>query len=279
MVQCIRAIECVSDCDGPVLSSGCCPCPAGTFDKIECMTGAGGTSGSAGANAGGSSNTGGSAPSGDAGAGGDSGSGGAVDLGDAIADPDTTGTGACAQSTLAEVIERVHESNPNLANIDYVYDPQNPSIGLSNYLFAFATAEGFRLIFHRGAGDCPAGCINHELWYFETDASCEPVQVGRLAYGSSRGCVEVIGAPLWNFPTAVPNRTCADVNVDDLNDVCENDECPNGFDPVFFYGIAGTAGPRFCWCGIHCNPDVDLCPTGTSCQSLADGPQDICYAP
>jgi hypothetical protein len=35
-VQCFRAIECVETCGGKVIQSGCCPCPRGTFDSIEC---------------------------------------------------------------------------------------------------------------------------------------------------------------------------------------------------------------------------------------------------
>lgn len=36
-IQCIRAVECVTSCGGEVISSGCCPCPPGSFDSIECQ--------------------------------------------------------------------------------------------------------------------------------------------------------------------------------------------------------------------------------------------------
>lgn len=36
-VMCIRAIRCVQVCGGPVLSSGCGPCGAGTFDDFRCL--------------------------------------------------------------------------------------------------------------------------------------------------------------------------------------------------------------------------------------------------
>ena len=36
IVQCIRPIDCVEVCGGPVLKSSCCPCDEGTFDNIEC---------------------------------------------------------------------------------------------------------------------------------------------------------------------------------------------------------------------------------------------------
>jgi hypothetical protein len=45
-VQCLRAIECVESCAGPVLNRGCCACKAGTFDRVlECVAGTGGVAG------------------------------------------------------------------------------------------------------------------------------------------------------------------------------------------------------------------------------------------
>lgn len=44
-VECFRAIRCVESCGGPVLQSGCSPCPAGTFDDLVCRGDAGPDSG------------------------------------------------------------------------------------------------------------------------------------------------------------------------------------------------------------------------------------------
>lgn len=38
-VQCFRAINCVTRCGGPILSSGCCPCAAPAFDSVQCRDG------------------------------------------------------------------------------------------------------------------------------------------------------------------------------------------------------------------------------------------------
>jgi hypothetical protein len=43
IVQCIRPIDCVEECGGPVLKSSCCPCDEGTFDNFECDGGSGGS--------------------------------------------------------------------------------------------------------------------------------------------------------------------------------------------------------------------------------------------
>jgi hypothetical protein len=40
--ECYRAVRCVEECGGPVVQSGCCPCPEGSFDDLECQPGSGG---------------------------------------------------------------------------------------------------------------------------------------------------------------------------------------------------------------------------------------------
>jgi hypothetical protein len=34
--ECFRAIQCVAECDGRVVQTGCCSCPDGTVDKLQC---------------------------------------------------------------------------------------------------------------------------------------------------------------------------------------------------------------------------------------------------
>lgn len=41
--ECYRLVSCVEECGGPVIQSGCCPCPKGSFDDIECPSAAGGS--------------------------------------------------------------------------------------------------------------------------------------------------------------------------------------------------------------------------------------------
>jgi hypothetical protein len=35
-IFCFRPVDCVATCGGEVLQTGCCPCPEGSFDSIEC---------------------------------------------------------------------------------------------------------------------------------------------------------------------------------------------------------------------------------------------------
>jgi len=138
--ECLRAIECVAACGGPIVKSGCCPCDAGTYDRlVQCGSGGGGT----------------------------------------------------------------------------------------------------------GNGDSGTG----------TDANA-----GGASEASAQGGAKTSGP------------------VTGLNTACVSDACPSGLTPVRFYGVAGKAGPEFCWCTIPCADDAEKCPAGTSCTTLSDGPGTVCVA-
>ncbi|MGE5788198.1 MAG: hypothetical protein ACM3ZE_26620 [Myxococcales bacterium] len=61
-ITCARAVNCVETCGGPVLQSGCCECPTGTFDSINCQ-GAGGAGGQSQVSTGGANSVGGQSSS------------------------------------------------------------------------------------------------------------------------------------------------------------------------------------------------------------------------
>jgi len=129
--------------------------------------------------------------------------GGETAAGTPIGDPAARGTGACAARTLAEVIAAVHRQRPDLADIK-VLQASNPDPSLSDgsLIRAFAHQGGFRLVFKRGDGDCPSGCIDNWYWYFQTDAACEPALAGQYSrvYRSPGNCFEVAGTILWGIP-------------------------------------------------------------------------------
>lgn len=39
--ECVVAVDCVKKCGGPVVQTGCCPCPAGTLNALDCPKDAG----------------------------------------------------------------------------------------------------------------------------------------------------------------------------------------------------------------------------------------------
>ena len=96
-------------------------------------------------------------------------------------------------------------------------------------------------------------------------------------------CVESCGGPVLSSgccpcgPGTFDSIEC-DAAPPELNSECVDDTCPEGLTPVHFYGIAGPSGPQFCWCTIPCEEDPSVCPSGTSCVSIADGPGTVCYA-
>jgi hypothetical protein len=66
------------------------------------------------------------------------------------------------------------------------------------------------------------------------------------------------------------------IDLTELHTACVNDACPPPLTPVKYYGVAGSAGPLFCSCEIPCVDDPNVCPPGTSCGYIADGPGDVC---
>lgn len=58
----------------------------------------------------------------------------------------------------------------------------------------------------------------------------------------------------------------------------ENDACAKGFECVSYYGIAGPRGPQFKTCEIRCEMQSkeSVCPQGTKCVTVADGPGQVC---
>jgi hypothetical protein len=58
----------------------------------------------------------------------------------------------------------------------------------------------------------------------------------------------------------------------------ENDACAPGYECIKYYGIAGARGPQFKTCEIRCekNSEEAVCPKGTHCATVADGPGQVC---
>lgn len=54
-----------------------------------------------------------------------------------------------------------------------------------------------------------------------------------------------------------------------------NDSCAAGLECVSYYGIAGARGPQFKTCERRCS-DKKPCPTGQQCNTIADGPGQVC---
>lgn len=118
-------------------------------------------------------------------------------------------SGSCGGKTLQQVIDAVHATHPELADIVRIFSADTFPDG--SFIYAFAASMGFKLVFVRGSGDCPSGCIEREYWYFQTDASCTPVLVGSYhpRRGEGDGGCPNYGTPMWALPPpADPISVC-----------------------------------------------------------------------
>jgi hypothetical protein len=137
-----------------------------------------------------------------------------------LTDRAAKGSGSCAGISLDAVIDAVREGQPEFADIEDLYVPDPNRGGDRSYIYAFATKDGgFALVFRRGAGDCLAGCIDNEYWYFRTDSACRPQALGHfLPRFAPSGCLNTEGFPLWDHPPPPdPTGECGNVVVSALS--------------------------------------------------------------
>lgn len=126
-----------------------------------------------------------------------------MDWTQAITDPDASGIGACASTTVGQLITQVPAAF--LPDAGYQLGGCYPRACLvDKAIKVLRHGDGFRLVFvftNGGPGmHNPVTCD-----YFETDADCRPVQVGHFF---DRDTVfDCVGLPLWGFPV---ERYCAD---------------------------------------------------------------------
>ena len=129
------------------------------------------------------------------------------------------GSVECKDESLADVIAKVHRNIPDLADIDALYRPEPNRGGDGNLIYAFQHPQGgFALVFVRGSGDCPSGCISHEYWYFDT-VVCIPLLLGRYVRDGSQQCIPADQRPQWGIPPAPPpGQVCdADMSARDVS--------------------------------------------------------------
>jgi len=126
-----------------------------------------------------------------------------------VSDPDATGDGPCASKTARDVLDAIHAAYPDFADVTDFPDPRY--FGVPNLVYPYTSDAGFSMVLARGTGDCPGGCMSWRYWYFQTDASCEPHEVGSYSdlYGPGN-CFTVAGEPMWGMPdhTPTPDTLC-----------------------------------------------------------------------
>jgi hypothetical protein len=151
-----------------------------------------------------------------------------------------SGAGECADTTLAEVISRIQQLRPDLADVTTLSRPDPEQGGDGSFIYAFQRADGgFAVVLQRGSGDCPSGCPVKDYWYFETGAACEVAEVGE-AHRQAGQCMQADQLPRWGIPAvALPSEICgADLSPQNLTGVyalttCgQLDSCSTGKTPA-----------------------------------------------
>jgi hypothetical protein len=151
-----------------------------------------------------------------------------------VTDGQVAGTGACAGTTLATLLDEIRVANPALAAVTTLYDPTQQGVGDGSFIYAYQRSDGgFAIVFKVGSGDCPSGCTDNDYSYFSTDAACVPVAVGHFhaAWGTGT-CLETDGTPMWNHPPAPDPLT-----------VCGADNAPQDLRGSYMVHATGQRQP------------------------------------
>jgi len=76
------------------------------------------------------------------------------------------------------------------------------SIGASTNIWVIDQPDGWNLVFWKGDGDCPAGCINNHYWYVSVSRSGEATLAGEYVREFNRGAnaMQTRGQPMWGIP-------------------------------------------------------------------------------
>ena len=101
--------------------------------------------------------------------------------------------------TADDAIRAVQSHSPAVADIS---DMPDTTIGKSEDIHVQPQENGWRLVFWRGWGDCPAGCINSHYWYFSasTDGAVELVGEYERIYEPRLSTYRETGEPMWGIP-------------------------------------------------------------------------------
>ena len=72
------------------------------------------------------------------------------------------------------------------------------------------------------------------------------------------------------------STTDAGVPIDELGTPCADGGCPSGLQPITYCGIAGCTNGQLCSCEISCAQTASVCPPGSTCATVSDGPGTVC---
>lgn len=116
-----------------------------------------------------------------------------MDWSQSISDRDAGGTGACAHTTLGQLIDQVRPP----ADAGDRFEGVSWGWYMSEDIQALRHGDGFRLVLVHTNG-MPGMHNAIECYYFETNADCVPVRVGHFA--DRDVAFDCVGTPHWGYP-------------------------------------------------------------------------------
>ncbi len=114
--------------------------------------------------------------------------------------PTAAPTPASGNVTRADdAIALAQQKFPELRSIKQ--SPPN-SIGASTNIWVIDQPDGWNLVFWKGEGDCPAGCINNHYWYVGVSKSGDAALAGEYVreFNSGANALQTRGQPMWGIP-------------------------------------------------------------------------------
>ena len=115
------------------------------------------------------------------------------------ATPTPTPTPPPVFTSAEQAVATAQQKFPDLNGIK----PSRPgTIGASTNITTQEQPDGWNLIFWKGSGDCPAGCINNHYWYVSAKRDGTVMLAGEFVreYDAGANAFKTSGQPLWGVP-------------------------------------------------------------------------------
>ena len=103
-----------------------------------------------------------------------------------------------------EAIYLVKSNYPEVKNIEI----SEGAFGSSSDIKTKKEDTLWKITFNQGSGDCTAGCLNNQYWYFTVDNLKTVVKVGeyKRVFDSKTNSYVETGVPIWNFLDSIKSN-------------------------------------------------------------------------
>lgn len=116
--------------------------------------------------------------------------------------PNDAPTSAPATPALAAASDAIALAQKQFPELKDIKPTASGTIGASTNITVQEMPGGWNLIFWKGSGDCPSGCINHHFWYISVDKTGKVAKAGEYVkeFDSAANNFKASGAPMWGVP-------------------------------------------------------------------------------